>query len=590
MNWLFYLISVLLAARATGTLCFVCDTAKSNEHCTRIGRIRRCASDQMCQNEARTTDRGVRIWKRCKQKLACENNYRQNVQCNPSELGSICRCCCNTDRCNLKLLYCHEKIIEQFPERILLCPPLEPPDNGSVICPNKNNVSYIGVGTTCTFDCDPGYDVIGPSSSRCTKLPHQNVARFDKEPPMCLKHECAIQHTELEGGNVSCNDSNMIGSICRFVCEAGYVLSGSNLLTCEPNRFWSTVAPTCQLIVCPAHIDSANGLAECTDENRPGSQCRFLCNQGYALSNNSTLNCSFTNETNAEWDKPAPICEEILCTELGQINNGQFSCSNSNHFNSTCSLECNADQDYFPSPRNTEFVCIDGVWDAPRPCCTRNCPPYTKMDLVLVLDSSSSVGKENWKSMMGFAETVINSFVVGSNLTRVSVIRYNGKVDNATQILFNDFLDDQEGLLNKLRTLPYRGSGTKTGQALRYAKRELLKESNGNRKEVTDVVVVITDGRSHDKVAGPSRALRNDGALIYVIGVEPDNGNVLDEEHLIDVSGSATRVIRVTSGFSGLTNTFQADLTEHICGNLCSDGDSITGKFLERFSTSRKTY
>ena len=42
----------------------------------------------------------------------------------------------------------------------------------------------------------------------------------------------------------------------------------------------------------------------------------------------------------------------------------------------------------------------------------------------------------------------------------------------------------------------------------------ILKEENGNRKGVQDIVLIITDGASKDDVAIPSQKLRATGAQV----------------------------------------------------------------------------
>ena len=55
-------------------------------------------------------------------------------------------------------------------------------------------------------------------------------------------------------------------------------------------------------------------------------------------------------------------------------------------------------------------------------------------------------------------------------------------------------------------------SGTRTGNALNYVARTLLKK--GNRERARDVVLLITDGESQDRVALPARLVRRSGALV----------------------------------------------------------------------------
>ena len=56
--------------------------------------------------------------------------------------------------------------------------------------------------------------------------------------------------------------------------------------------------------------------------------------------------------------------------------------------------------------------------------------------------------------------------------------------------------------------------GTYTGSALEYVRNVIFNETNGNRLEVPDVVLVITDGTSQDNVEVISNDLRRDGVTV----------------------------------------------------------------------------
>ena len=56
--------------------------------------------------------------------------------------------------------------------------------------------------------------------------------------------------------------------------------------------------------------------------------------------------------------------------------------------------------------------------------------------------------------------------------------------------------------------------GTNTGMALNYVTRTLLKR--GNRRQAKDVVLLITDGESNDRVAIPAIQLRRTGAIVSI--------------------------------------------------------------------------
>jgi len=94
--------------------CWECHNARTNAACLANGRLRQCDYNQgSCQNTIRVNHGRVRISKTCKQTQACMNNQRQNnqrawlgLQCNMTPQNIVCRCCCQTDECNDKALYC----------------------------------------------------------------------------------------------------------------------------------------------------------------------------------------------------------------------------------------------------------------------------------------------------------------------------------------------------------------------------------------------------------------------------------------------------------------------------------------------------
>ena len=48
------------------------------------------------------------------------------------------------------------------------------------------------------------------------------------------------------------------------------------------------------------------------------------------------------------------------------------------------------------------------------------CENGLKMDLAFVIDSSSSIGKQNFEDLKKFVVNIVNRFEIGSELTRVS--------------------------------------------------------------------------------------------------------------------------------------------------------------------------
>jgi len=57
-------------------------------------------------------------------------------------------------------------------------------------------------------------------------------------------------------------------------------------------------------------------------------------------------------------------------------------------------------------------------------------------------------------------------FEYSPEFSRLSVIRYNAEVDTNSQILFNSYIDDREGLLAAYDAIPYDGSGMQVFEVL----------------------------------------------------------------------------------------------------------------------------
>uniref|UniRef100_F6YEQ2 Uncharacterized protein n=1 Tax=Ciona intestinalis TaxID=7719 RepID=F6YEQ2_CIOIN len=445
-----------------------------------------------------------------------------------------------------------------FTTAITCIPQQIPPTNGAVTCDNSNNLVTIRSNYT---DC---------SNMRCyTEL------------------KCNPPQSNPTNGSVSCSDENNVNSECEFACMLGFTMVGEPITDCLMSGgvpAWTNVAPVCGRNIknvwgyvkgsrC-SNPPSAptNGYRVCSDGNYVGSICDYGCDDLYTRVGSQYSTCVELADGSHSFDNPAPTCERSSCRDVQTLPNGNVSCSDGNFINSVCTYDCNAGNAYalFPTNHSTTTCLNDTTWDLPPPCCARRCPPYALMDFVMILDSSSSVRRRNWRIMKNFGRSIIETFRLAEDAARMAAFRYNRVVDTRSQILFRQHVNDMAGFLASYNAIPYNGGGTLTGQALRHAKDVILARRNGNRPNVKDVVLTITDGRSHDNVANVSRELREMGVLTFVVGVVPGNGKQLDENQLLSIAGSRSNMFLATSGFSGLNSAFSARLSESICTNPCA--------------------
>lgn len=154
------------------------------------------------------------------------------------------------------------------------------------------------------------------------------------------------------------------------------------------------------------------------------------------------------------------------------------------------------------------------------PGCGLRCSE-SPLDLVFIMDSSESVGPENFELMKDFVNALVDRVAVSREATRVGVVLYSHV--NVVVVSLQQLID-RTSVKAAVRDMPYLGEGTFTGNALRSATRLFQASRHGVRK----VAVLLTDERAdrRDAVRLEAAAEEAHGAGIemFVIGVmNPSN-------------------------------------------------------------------
>ncbi|XP_077410711.1 uncharacterized protein LOC144040414 [Vanacampus margaritifer] len=112
------------------------------------------------------------------------------------------------------------------------------------------------------------------------------------------------------------------------------------------------------------------------------------------------------------------------------------------------------------------------------------------MELVFVIDSSESVGPENFEIIKDFVNALVDRVTVGRNSTRIGLVLYSLEV----RLVFNlARYGTKQDIKQAIRNIQYMGEGTYTGTAIRKATQEAFYSS---RLGVSKVAIVITDGQA----------------------------------------------------------------------------------------------
>lgn len=149
---------------------------------------------------------------------------------------------------------------------------------------------------------------------------------------------------------------------------------------------------------------------------------------------------------------------------------------------------------------------------------------HKKIDIVFLVDSSSSVGKENFQRELKFVRKLLSDFLVSYNYTRTAVVTFSsmGKIyRHVDQISEPSPLNDKCSLLNyDLNAINFDGGGTYTYGALREAQ-DIFRFARPASKKL---IFLVTDGFSN----GPSpvliaEELKRQNITIFTIGIQSGN-------------------------------------------------------------------
>lgn len=139
--------------------------------------------------------------------------------------------------------------------------------------------------------------------------------------------------------------------------------------------------------------------------------------------------------------------------------------------------------------------------------------------MAFILDTSSSVGKENFEKIRQWVANLVESFDVGPDKTRVAVVRYSDRPTVEFNLGRHKTLEEVKRAARNIR---YLGGNTMTGDAISYTTTNIFTERNGARPKargIQKVAILLTDGRSQDYVLEPSTAAAKAGIRMFAVGI-----------------------------------------------------------------------
>ena len=137
---------------------------------------------------------------------------------------------------------------------------------------------------------------------------------------------------------------------------------------------------------------------------------------------------------------------------------------------------------------------------------------------MFVLDSSGSVGDENFIKIKDFINAVIRDFDIDKGRMRVGALRFS---DGVVPQFFMDDYTKRADILKAITRVDYIGGTTNTAGALKILREEMFKPGRGARQGTNKVAVVFTDGGSNnfDDTIKMAKEARMDGISILVVSI-----------------------------------------------------------------------
>ena len=168
-------------------------------------------------------------------------------------------------------------------------------------------------------------------------------------------------------------------------------------------------------------------------------------------------------------------------------------------------------------------------------------PCRIKSDIVIVLDSTGSLGQSNYLKGINFAQIILPNYVISSGGVNIGVIYFSQTATTVVEMNSPDGRSEPK-IKQALEALKRRKSTglSYINVALTQAEQMLQR----GRRGVPEFVIIITDGRNTNDattIDEPLRRLKNREATVLVA----ENGWRPLESTLVKLSGEKSRIQRL---------------------------------------------
>ena len=191
--------------------------------------------------------------------------------------------------------------------------------------------------------------------------------------------------------------------------------------------------------------------------------------------------------------------------------------------------------------------------------------PHCRLDIVFLLDSSSTISSVNFKSQLEFIIRIVNQYEISASSTQVGIISFSSTTSATNPFGFSiGSILDKNQLVQAISSLQqFSDIGRRTDLALSHAYQDL----QSFRSDVANVVVVITIGISNNPQTTTEAAQRLhslEDTEVFTVAISTDTS----DEFLNEIYAIATDP-DFDHGF--VLNDFQRQSFDAIYGSLIAE-------------------
>ena len=116
-------------------------------------------------------------------------------------------------------------------------------------------------------------------------------------------------------------------------------------------------------------------------------------------------------------------------------------------------------------------------------------------DIAFVLDASGSVRSNNFDKMKDFLKTMVDQLNVDIEQSNVAMVTFSDVAEVQFHLNHHESRPEIKDAIDKVK---YARGTTNTADALRVLRTEVFTRQNGDRPDLKNIGIILTDGGSND--------------------------------------------------------------------------------------------